>query len=110
MCFIAKIFDRLEVEQTVHRLGVGALIRLVHGADKTDPPFGNLEGEVDVGANGNERRNRKPDIEGPPQNPGDQQQFEDRRADIKKGETEQKFNCFHPRSITRLRPPVRLLR
>ena len=49
MRFIVEIFHRLEIEQAVHRLGVGVGVGLVHLAAELDAPAGDREGEPDIG-------------------------------------------------------------
>jgi len=55
---IAKIFHRFEIEQRVHRLGVGVGIALVHFAAEGDTPAGDGEGEPGIGHHHGQRHRR----------------------------------------------------
>ena len=91
--FVAEIFDRFVVQQTVDCLGLRLGVVVVHAATETDAPGGEREGEADIGGDRGERYQRETPVEQAPQYDGDQQQLDNGRDDVEDGETEDGFDA-----------------
>ena len=75
----AEILDRLEVEQTVDRLGVGVGVALVHRAADADAPVGGDGGVDEVDDDGDGDRNDVAPVERIEERRGNQRELDDRR-------------------------------
>ena len=86
--FVAEIFHRLVVQQTVDGAGVGLGIHVVHGAAKHHAPFGDDQGEGDIHHERNKSNDGEPDIVFHQQNRCDEADFHQRRQDVEQHEIE----------------------
>ena len=107
MRLVAEILHRLEVQQAVHRAGVGFLVRLVHRAAEADAPFGEHQRPGDVDADRHQDHRGEAEVEHPPQDQGDQQDLEDRGHDVEQQEVQHEGHApraafDHPRQPARL--------
>ncbi len=94
MDLVAEIFDRLEIEETIHGLAVGVGVALVHLAAEFRAPFGNGEGEPDIDDNGRERDRRKQRAEEIPEEPGEDDELDDGRRDVEEREADQELDAL----------------
>ena len=107
MRLVTEILDRLKVEQAVDGLGLRVTIGVVHRAAEPDAPIGEDERKADVCPDRQERDGRKPPVEQPPQDGGDQQHLQQRRHDVEHRQPQHALDT--PRAtVDRAGQPARL--
>ncbi len=92
---VAEIFDGLEVEQTVHRLGVRLGIALVHVAADGDALLRGDEREPHIDGHGGEHDRHVEPTEIPGNQPGDQNQLDGGGDRVQHGNAHHRLDARH---------------
>ena len=92
MFLVVEILHRFEIQQRVHRLGIGIGIGLVHLAAKGDAPARNRKGEPGIGHHHQKRGQRHPYVEDVEQHAAIDQHQEDGGEDAEQGEGQQRVD------------------
>ncbi len=90
---VGKVFDCLEIEEAVDRLGAGLAVALVHLAAKAHPPVGHQKGEADVEEDRRQGDGGELPIVEPPQDAAHQQHFEQGRQNVEQHERQQEIDA-----------------
>ena len=93
MRLVGEIFDRLEIQQAVDRLGIGLAVALVHVAAKAHPPIGHQKGKADIEQNRRQGDEREGPVVEPPQDRRYQQDLDDRRDHVEQHERQQEIDA-----------------
>ena len=92
--FIAEIFDGLEIQERVDRLGIGVGIAVVHGAANADTPVAGPDGEPDIGPDGDDRDQHIGKAVGRPEDDRRQQEFNEGWRGVENGEADNGFDAL----------------
>ena len=83
MPFVVEVLHRLVVEETVHGLGIGLGVTVIHAPPDIRAPGGHADREGAIDDDGRDRDGDIAPVIGPPEIATDQQQLEDRRRNRK---------------------------
>jgi len=90
VALVVEVFHRLEIEQAVHRLGVGLRVQRIHLMTVLHAPVGDGEGKGDIDRHGDEGDDGKPRVVLHQQHRGDQRHLDQRRQDVEQHVVEQR--------------------
>ena len=94
--FGAEIFDRLVIQQRIHRARQGCAVEIVHLAPQMRTPFGDALCDDDIGDHCQRRRRHEPPAEIEIEDDAHGNQFDDRRRDVEEQEIEHGVDALRP--------------
>ena len=91
---VVEIFDRLEIEQRVDRLGAGVGVAVVHVAANDDAPVARPDGEPDVEPDRHRHHSHVVPAISDREDAGCQREFEDGRQGVEHGEADDRLDAL----------------